>query len=337
MESQVYSGLYESYQKIYNEGKADKLQTKPIDRSDARTERAGGNEPSRMLKHFITRNVKKKKGLKEELDIVIEYLLDEGFTDSEEGAEIIASSMSEKWYENILEATDSNKDKNVSQLSTQLSSLRAKQREYQNRLTSNPNDTTAQNALKQIIQQIKNASGARSSLASIQGVSSSNISTPKSKASPEEKMSPEERAAFRSTSLRSTQKTPEERERLQASIRAGAEKAKKARYGSTPQTPSSGERARPTGETRAQSRASRMGDELVGGMAPTYYNRETGKREPIKAVGSTEQNYGGRGSKRVTARYQQGATGSGTQGPTPAGSTIDPTRRRLRGIGRSIG
>jgi hypothetical protein len=337
MEYRGYNGLYESYQQIYSEGKSDKLLTKSIDRSDARTERADGDEPARMLKHFTTRGVKKKKGIKEELDSVIEYLIDEGFTDTVDGAEVIITSMSDHWYESIIEATDSNRDKNVSQLSSDLSGLRAKQRDYQNRLIRNPNDTTAKNTLTQIIQQIKNASGARSSLASIQGVSSANISTPKAKASPEEKMSPEERSAFRSTSLRSTQKSPEEKAKLQASIRAGAEKAKKARYGSTPQTPSSGERARPSGETRAQSRASQMGDELVGGLSPTYYNRETGRREPIKAVGATEKNYGGRGRQRITGRYQQGATGSGTDSPTPAGSTIDPTRRRLRGTGRSLG
>lgn len=338
MAEKEYKTLHETYLEIY-EAKADNTLQKPIQRSDSRTERAGGDEPSRMMKHFLSRGVKKRKGLKEEnIDNIIEYILDEGYADSEEDAAIILNTMSDYWFESILEASDAYRDKNVSQLSSDLSGLRAKQRQLQNKLIANPNDTVTKNSLSQLIKQIKNASGARSSLTSIQGVDSSNISAPKQKSvSDSEKMSPEERAAFRSTSVRSSTSSPEKSAALRASIAAGAEKARKARYGSTPQTPSSGEKAAPGRETRQQQRASKMSDELVGGKDPTYYNRETGRREPIKAVGSTEVNYGGRGSKRVTGRYQQGATGSGTQSPTPAGSTIDPTRRRLRGTGRTTG
>lgn len=338
MPDKEYKTLYETYQEIY-EGKSDKLLQKPIQRSDVRTDRADGDEPSRMLKHFMSRGVKKRKGLKEEnIDAIIDYLLDEGFVDSEEDAGIMLNTMSHSWFESILEATDSYKDKNISQLSSNLAELRAKQRQLQNKLISNPSDTTTKNALSQLIKQIKNASGARSSLASIQDVSSATISAPKQKkVTDSEKMTPDERAAFRSTSLRSSSTSPERKAELRASIAAGAEKARKARYGSTPQTPGSGEKAAPGRETRQQQRATKMSDELVGGQDPTYYNRETGRRERIKAAGETETNYGGRGSKRVTASYQQGSTGSGTRGATPAGSTIDPSRRRLRGTGRSLG
>lgn len=335
----MYSDLYESYRSIYNldEAKVDDTLTRPIDRSDARTARAGGDEPQRMLKHFMGRGVKKKRGMKEEyFNLFIDYLLDEGYADSWEDAEIIVSNMSQNWLSNILEGKETDKEKNVAQLSSDLASLRQKQKELTSRVISNPSDTKAQNALKQIVQQIKNSSGARSQLASIQGVSSATMSAPKSKPSSEaDKLSPEEKAAFRSTSMRSSNITPEKKAELRASIAAGAEKARKARYGSTPQTPASGEKAAPSGETRAQRRAGAASDELVGGMDPTYYNRATGQRERIKAAGPTDVNYGGRGRKRVTGTYQQGATGSGERGATPAGSTVDPTRRRLRGTGRS--
>lgn len=268
---------------------------------------------------------------------LIDYLLDEGYADCLENAEIIAYNMSDEWLNCIVEARSVNRDKNVSELSSDLATLRNKQRELQQRVVNNPEDSTARNALSQLMKQIKNASGARNQLASIQGVSSANISAPKaSSRTKEDKLTPDEKAAFRSTSLRSSNVSPERKAELRASILAGSEKARKARYGYTPQTPSSGEKGTPTGETSKQRRASKAGDELVGNMDPTYYDRSTGQREKLKAVGATEVNYGGRGRARITGRYQQGSTGSGEQGTTPAGSTIDPTRRRLRGTGRSI-
>jgi hypothetical protein len=303
MVEKEYKTLHETYLEIY-EAKADNTLQKPIQRSEARTERAGGDEPSRMMKHFLSRGVKKRKGLKEEnIDNFIEYILDEGYADSEEDAAIILNTMSDYWFESILESTSKLNAMKPSEIKPHRQQLESQWKEIVNQVmkTSDPTEKAKLGA---------KAKNLKSQIDSAKKEETFHKSLPKNDNSDSD-LTPEQLANRR--------------------------KVQKATYGSTPQTPKYGEKAAPTRQTRAQSEAEREANRRVGDMDPTYYNRETGRREPIKAVGSTEVNYGGRGSKRVTGRYQQGATGSGTQSPTPAGSTIDPTRRRLRGTGRTTG
>lgn len=303
MPDKEYKTLYETYQEIY-EGKSDDLLKKPVQRSDARTERVGGDEPSRMIKHFMSRGIKKRKGLKEDnIDIIIDYLLDEGFADSEEDAGIMLNTMSDSWFESILEATSNLSNMRPSEIKSQRQTLETQWKELVNQVmkTNDPSEKAKLGA---------KAKSLKSKIDSAKKEESFHKSLPK-KDDSDSDLTPEQLA---------------KRKQVQ-----------KATYGSTPQTPKSGERAAPLRQTRAQIDAERASDKLVGHMDPTYYNRETGRRERINAAGPTEVNYGGRGSKRVTGTYQQGSTGSSTKGATPAGSTIDPSRRRLRGTGRSLG
>ena len=303
MPDKEYKTLYETYQEIY-EGKSDKLLQKPIQRSDVRTDRADGDEPSRMLKHFMSRGVKKRKGLKEEnIDAIIDYLLDEGFVDSEEDAGIMLNTMSDSWFESILEAASNLSNMRPSEIKTQRQTL----------------ETQWKDLVNQVMKATDPSEKARL------GAKAKSIKTKIDAAKKEESFH------------KSLPKKDDSDSDLTPEQLANRRRVQKATYGSTPQTPKSGERAAPVRQTRAQIEAERESDKLVGHMDPTYYNRETGRRERIKAAGETETNYGGRGSKRVTASYQQGSTGSGTRGATPAGSTIDPSRRRLRGTGRSLG
>lgn len=90
-------------------------------------------------------------------------------------------------------------------------------------------------------------------------------------------------------------------------------------------------------ETREQRRRGQIADVMssrAGGsdQATTYVNRD-GERVRLNALGGTERNYGGSGRRAVRGTYQGGSSGASTTSPTPAGSTVDPERRRLRGTG----
>jgi hypothetical protein len=117
-------GLYEAYSQIY-EGKSDDNLT-PLQKIRKRNQdqslvsSAGGQTSERRSYHKAARGEKKAKGEKsafgtmrhvggpynEEVDVydlVLDYLLDEGFCDDVESAEVIMANMSEEWMDEIVE------------------------------------------------------------------------------------------------------------------------------------------------------------------------------------------------------------------------------------------
>jgi hypothetical protein len=122
--------LQEAYLDVYydlDEAKEDEKLT-PLQKIRKRNnaysipgEPAGQQTSNRRAERSSTRGVKKEKGAKsafgtmkhvggpytEEVDlydVILDYLLDEGYTDTIEGAEAIMVSMSEEWRESIVEA-----------------------------------------------------------------------------------------------------------------------------------------------------------------------------------------------------------------------------------------
>ena len=124
MNSRDVVGLYEAYSQIY-EGKSDDNLT-PLQKIRKRNQdpslvsSAGGQTSERRSYHKAARGEKKAKGEKsafgtmrhvggpynEEVDVydlVLDYLLDEGYCDDVESAEVIMANMSEEWLDEILD------------------------------------------------------------------------------------------------------------------------------------------------------------------------------------------------------------------------------------------
>ena len=104
MNSQELRNLQEAYlEVVINEGDVDS----PYDR--AQTNRADAYrraQTNRAEAYRRAQKKKKEKTQKEETDLydlILSHLLDEGYADTQEGAEVILQNMSEGWMESIME------------------------------------------------------------------------------------------------------------------------------------------------------------------------------------------------------------------------------------------
>ena len=104
MNSQELRNLQEAYlEVVINEGDVDS----PYDR--AQTNRADAYrraQTNRADAYRRAQKKKKEKTQKEETDLydlILSHLLDEGYADTQEGAEVIMVNMSEDWRESIME------------------------------------------------------------------------------------------------------------------------------------------------------------------------------------------------------------------------------------------
>lgn len=61
-------------------------------------------EDGKKVKYAPEELERKKENQKEEVEVILSYLLDEGYADNEEAATIIIENMSEEWMSIILEA-----------------------------------------------------------------------------------------------------------------------------------------------------------------------------------------------------------------------------------------
>jgi len=324
MDDRIYQDLVNAYYNLY-EAKADEGLS-PGEKMKTRLKRSGDpDEVTRQSKHLFGRYQKNGK-INEE--IVIDYLLDEGFTDSEEGAEIIMQNMSEKWYEFIIEGLPKTSTTNlqghkeeIAKLTGQINALRQKQK--------SPKGLTPEEMVKlaKLGKEINKWRESSSQLHSTTGKERDVTKSASRQSNPDDRMTPEERKAFRDTRSNVPTGTPEEREKRKKAI----EQRKPATAGQTPQSTRM-KLAPVTTETSARRAAAAASDAIVGGNDPSYYDKQ-GNKVALISQGESERTYNVSGG-RTTARYQQGATGSGTRGATPAGSTVDPERQKgPRGTG----
>jgi hypothetical protein len=112
MNSQELRVLQEAYSQVYelDEAKVDK-KLPEYKRSGARLDRydnpsgalalGGGQQRARRAEHEERRGVKKEEF--DLYDIILSHLLDEGYADTEQAAEVIMVNMSEDWRESICE------------------------------------------------------------------------------------------------------------------------------------------------------------------------------------------------------------------------------------------
>lgn len=325
MDDRIYQDLVNSYYNLYETKDDEGLS--PGEKMKARLKRSGDpDEVSRQARHLFGRYQKKKKPMVNNEEIIIDYLLDEGFTDSEKGAQIILQNMSEEWYEFIIEGLPKTSTTNlqghkeeIAKLTGQINALRQKQK--------SPKGLTPQEMIRlaKLGIEIKNWQKSSSQLLKTTDTQRNVTKSGSRQSNPDDRMTPEERKAFRDTRTRVPTGTPEEREKRKKAI----EQRKPATAGQTPQSTKMN-LAPVTTITGAQRAAAAASDAIVGGKDPSYYDKQ-GNKVALTSQGESERTY----RKGTSARYQQGATGSGTRGATPAGSTVDPERQKgPRGTGR---
>ncbi len=138
MNSQDLHNLQEAYMEVYEldedgwqpptQKKADKMMKQASKLHRTASERGEPGNPEAEKKHtqaskiyFMSRRMsdkakerdneaKRKEFVKEDLyDIILSHLLDEGYADTQEQAEVIMVNMSEDWRESIVEENENNK------------------------------------------------------------------------------------------------------------------------------------------------------------------------------------------------------------------------------------
>ena len=110
MNSQELRTLQEAYMEVVmNEGDVDS----PYDRAQTnRADAYGRAQTNRADAYGRAQKKKKEKTQKEQVDlydIILSHLLDEGYADTQEQAEVIMVNMSEDWRESIIEENENNK------------------------------------------------------------------------------------------------------------------------------------------------------------------------------------------------------------------------------------
>jgi len=129
MNSQDYRNLQEAYLDVYNEGKSSRprypggrgvldQETRDEKREASAENMRGHTEgPGTVTKN--PKKLRKQKSMgelgeqKNIYDIILSHLLDEGYADTEQAAEVIMVNMSEDWRESICEAAKDQSDKQI--------------------------------------------------------------------------------------------------------------------------------------------------------------------------------------------------------------------------------
>lgn len=259
-------------------------------------------------------------------EVVLEYLLDEGYADDVDQAEVILEYMSDEWLEEILEEIS------TSEKIARLRKERGKSLEAIQKTKGVTADSPiAKRAAQQTrrIKELETQSAGERAFKELTGGSSKpktsreNINDGETEAEREERRKIER--IGRADSPHDVERTAEIMGRIRSRKPSG--------HGQTPQSTSMNVAPVSTRTSRQRAAAS-AADELVGDMDPTFYG-PGGKKKKLTSQGETETNHGGRGRNRVPATYQGASSGSGTTSPTPPGSTVDPERRkRASGQGR---
>ncbi len=130
MDAQDFRSLQEAYLEVYNEGlggakdASDKERLKnrlrdietstnaSLDSIRNKTDRVSRRLKADQAQEFLKKHPRKKRTQKEEVDIydiILSHLLDEGYAETQEAAEVIMVNMSEEWRESICEGNVSKK------------------------------------------------------------------------------------------------------------------------------------------------------------------------------------------------------------------------------------
>ena len=112
MDAQDIRNLSEAYMNVYEEVDKRRAPKELVDRLNASREghmaQDGPNKPAYDAKQRLLKKAQKRKNMEEQVDlydIILSHLLDEGYAETPEAAEVIMVNMSEGWREDIVEAT----------------------------------------------------------------------------------------------------------------------------------------------------------------------------------------------------------------------------------------
>lgn len=278
---------------------------------------------------------------------IIDYLIDGGFASSVDGARVIAENMGADWYNFIVEGRDPKTDKNLSQLSDELTKLRSEQRKIQQELLRNPGDKKLLSRMREIVSKIQGLTKARGELSSIQKIGKTSTSVtdeprPRGQAPSEEGPADARVREIKSAmsalrrKINSEGNTPEnsaEMSRLRGRLNTAQRTATQAEggrgrptgasRGSAPQTPKSGAAGAPDrGATNRQRQLTRRADAILANdpgapRTPTYVNPQ-GVRVPLNAVSPDPDRFPTDRSGTIETRTQR---------------SIVPGRRETEGYG----
>jgi hypothetical protein len=112
MDAQELRNLQEAYMEVYEEVDTRRAPKELLDRLNASREgymaQDGPNKPAYDAKQRLLKKAReKRRKIKEQTDIydiILSHLLDEGYAETPEAAEVIMVNMSEEWRESICEA-----------------------------------------------------------------------------------------------------------------------------------------------------------------------------------------------------------------------------------------
>jgi hypothetical protein len=118
MDAQDLHNLQEAYMGVYEEVDTRRAPKELLDRLNSSREghmaQDGPNRPAYDARQRLLKKAHKRKEQKEQTDlydIILSHLLDEGYADTQEQAEVIMVNMSEDWRESICEGMKSIIDK----------------------------------------------------------------------------------------------------------------------------------------------------------------------------------------------------------------------------------
>jgi hypothetical protein len=254
--------------------------------------------------------------------IVLDYLISEGYTDSVEKASNIVESMSDAWYNLIIEGLPKSKTMSRSEMNSKITELRKKQKELTAKYDPKNPDSSVVNQLKAVVAEIKRLTAAASHHREIVGELKPNRIKEKQKESKKTPLSPEEKKAFKETRVREPEGSDAER----TARRNAIAKRTPRRRGESPQATDMN-LAPVTTRTSRQRQIAAATQGIVGNMDPVARDR-SGRPVSLNSQGETQRTY----RSGARSQYQQGASGSGTQSASPAGSTVNPDRPRPRRV-----
>ena len=110
MDAQDIRNLSEAYMNVYEEVDKRRAPKELVDRLNASREghmaQDGPNKPAYDAKQRLLKKAQKRKNMEEQVDlydIILSHLLDEGYAETPEAAEVIMVNMGEEWRESIVE------------------------------------------------------------------------------------------------------------------------------------------------------------------------------------------------------------------------------------------
>jgi hypothetical protein len=116
MDAQELRNLQEAYMDVYEEVDTRRAPKELLDRLNSSREghmaQDGPNRPAYDARQRLLKKAHKRKEQKEQADlydIILSHLLDEGYAETQEQAEVIMVNMSEGWRESIMEENVSKK------------------------------------------------------------------------------------------------------------------------------------------------------------------------------------------------------------------------------------